>query len=343
LRSPRGALTLATMLPTVKDQRLQRRLVRRFEGRRAAPVRPGAGASVRSRVSRNFDLYLFLAPTVLYFLIFHYGPMYGVLIAFKDFIPSKGILRSPWVGWEHFERFFRSYQFWTLLGNTLILSLYNLAICFPLPVAFALLLNHVRSRGFKKIVQTVTYAPHFISVVVLVSLLFVFCSPRIGLVNIALRALGGKSVFFLSDPAWFRHLYVISSAWQTTGWSSIVYLAALTGISPDLYESAAIDGAGRMQKTWHIDLPGILETLVVMLVLAVGNMMSLGFEKAFLMQTSTNIDTSEIIPTYVYKVGLIDLQYGFSTAVGLFNNVINLVLLILSNQLTRRLNGTGLW
>lgn len=293
-------------------------------------------------VLRNWVLYLFLLPTLIYFLIFHYGPMYGVVIAFKNFSPVKGILGSPWVGLKHFFRLFNSYQFWPLMKSTLLLGIENLLITFPIPIVFALMLNQVREKKLKKIVQTVTYAPHFISVVVLVSILNIFCSPTNGLINILVRAFGGDTIMFLAEPRWFRTLYIISEVWQNTGWSSIIYLAALTGINVELYEAADMDGASRLRKIWHIDLPGIRETVVVMLIMAVGRFMSLGFEKAFLMQSATNIDASEIIATYVYKVGLVDAQYSFSTAVGLFNNIINIVLIILSNWAAKKATGSGI-
>ena len=295
------------------------------------------------RILRNYELYLFFAPTLVYFLVFHYGPMYGVQIAFKDFIASRGILRSPWVGLEHFERLFNSFQFWALLRNTLVLSVYQLAATFPIPIVLALMLNHLPSDRFKRLVQTVTYAPHFISIVVLVGMLHAFLSPRSGIVNHAIRLAGSEPVMFMARAGWFRHVYVWSTVWQQSGWATIVYLAALAGISQDLHEAAIVDGATKLQRILHIDLPGIMPTATILLILNVGRLMQLGFEKAFLMQSPLNLETSEIIQTYVYKVGLLGAQYSFSAAVGLFNSAINLVLLLSVNRLARSAGQTALW
>jgi putative aldouronate transport system permease protein len=294
-------------------------------------------------ILRNYELYLFLLPTALYFAIFHYGPMYGVQIAFREFNAIGGITGSPWVGLEHFQRFVRSFQFVNLLRNTLFLSLYQLAASFPIPILLALLLNHVRRARFKRLVQTVTYAPHFISVVVLVGMLHVFLSPSSGLVNHAIRALGGEPIMFMARARWFRHVYVWSTVWQHSGWATIIYLAALAAIPPDLHEAAIVDGATIFQRIRHVDIPGIMPTVVILLILNVGRLMQLGFEKAFLMQSPLNLETSEIIQTYVYKVGLLGAQYSFSAAVGLFNAVINLVLLLTVNRLAKSLGQSGLF
>lgn len=291
----------------------------------------------------NYELYLFLLPTVVYFLIFHYGPMYGIQIAFKNFIAVEGIWGSPWVGIDHFQRFFNSFQFWTLLRNTLGLSVYGLAAGFPIPIILALLLNQLSSKKYKKIVQTVTYAPHFISTVVLVGTMFVFLSPRNGLVNHIIELFGGEPVFFMARPEWFQTLYVFSGIWQNAGWGTIIYLASLSGISPDLHEAAIMDGAGRIQRIWHIDLPGIMPTAVIILILNLGRIMGVGFEKAYLMQTALNLDSSEIIATYVYKVGLLNAQFSFSAAVGLFNAVVNLILLVSVNKIAKTIGETSLW
>jgi ABC-type polysaccharide transport system, permease component len=301
--------------------------------------------STRAQASfwRNWQLYLFLLPALVYFAVFRYAPMVGLQIAFKDYAASLGFWGSPWVGLEHFRRFFSSAEFLRLLSNTIVLSLYQLAVMFPLPILLALMINQLKSQRFRRVVQTVIYAPHFISTVTLVGILFVFLSPRNGMVNSLIVALGGKSIFFLGDPLWFRHLYVISSAWQDAGWGTIVYLAALTSISPELHEAAIIDGASKLQRIKHIDLPGIMPTAVIMLILNLGNLMSIGFEKSFLMQTSLNISRSEIISTYVYKVGLLGAQFSFATAVGLFNSAINLVLILTVNKITKRLGEVSLF
>jgi putative aldouronate transport system permease protein len=292
---------------------------------------------------RNYDLYFLLAPVLVYFLIFHYGPMYGVQIAFKDYSATDGIWGSPWVGFKHFLRFFNSFQFWTLIRNTLYLSLYSTLAGFPAPIILAILLNYLRSKKYKKLIQTVTYAPHFISTVVLIGMMYVFLAPTSGAVNTVLAGLGLESINFMARPEWFRDLYVFSGIWQRAGFGAIIYLSALTSIDPELHESAVIDGANRLKRIWYIDLPGILPTVVILLILDLGRIMSVGFEKAFLMQTALNLTTSEIIPTYVYKVGLLNAQYSFSTAVGLFNAVVNLTLLIAVDRLAKRLANTSLW
>ncbi|UUZ85259.1 ABC transporter permease subunit [Paenibacillus sp. P26] len=295
------------------------------------------------KILQNYELYLFLLPTILYFLVFHYIPMYGVQIAFKNFIAVKGFTGSPWVGFEHFERFFESYQFVTVLRNTLGISLYELAVAFPAPILLALLLNQVTSERFKKIVQTVTYAPHFISVVVVVGMLYLFLSPKHGLVNQILPALGVQPVFFMASPDWFKTIFVFSGIWQNLGWSAIIYLAALSGVNPDLHEAAVVDGATKLQRIRHIDLPAILPTIVILLILNVGSLMSVGFEKVYLMQNQLNIDASEIIQTYVYKAGLLNAQFSYSAAIGLFNSVVNFILLVAVNQMARRTKQASLW
>ncbi|WP_238392672.1 ABC transporter permease [Paenibacillus antri] len=295
------------------------------------------------KVAASYELYLFLLPTLLYFIVFHYIPMYGVQIAFKRFIAAEGIAGSPWAGLEHFERFFQSFQFWTLLRNTLGLSLYELLIAFPAPIALALLINQLASERFKKFVQTVTYAPHFISVVVIVGMLNLFLSPRNGLVNQIIGMFGGTSVFFMADPDWFKTIFVFSGVWQNAGWSTIIYLAALTAVNPELHEAAVVDGASKWQRVRHIDLPGIAPTVVILLILTVGSFMTVGYEKVYLMQNQLNIDSSEIIQTYVYKVGLLDAQYSYSAAIGLFNSAINFALLVAVNGWARRMKQASLW
>nr|WP_246321048.1 ABC transporter permease subunit [Paenibacillus germinis] len=295
------------------------------------------------RIHKTYELYLFLLPTITYFLIFHYGPMYGLQIAFKDFMAVKGIWGSPWVGMEHFERFFNSPQFTIVLKNTLFLNLYELAVSFPVPIIMALLLNQIQHTRFKKWVQTVTYAPHFISSVVIVGMLLAFLSPRTGLVNELIRFFGGEPIYFMARPEWFKSIFVFSGVWQNAGWSMIIYLAALTSVSPDLHEAAIVDGANKYQRIWHIDLPSIMPTIMILLILNIGNFMTVGFEKVYLMQNNLNLDASEVIQTYVYKSGLLNAQYGYSAAVGLFNAVINFILLISVNALAKRLKQASLW
>ncbi|MDQ0976035.1 putative aldouronate transport system permease protein [Neobacillus niacini] len=294
------------------------------------------------KIFSNYQLYLFLLPALIYFIVFHYLPMYGILIAFKDFVATKGIMGSPWVGFKHFERFFESFQFWTLIKNTLGLSVVQLIVGFPLPIFLALMLNQIRSEKYKRFVQTVVYAPHFISVVVLAGMIFVFFSNN-GLINNIILLFGGDPISFMAKPEWFKPLYIASGVWQETGWAAIIYLAALAGVSPELHEAAVMDGANKWQRIFHVDIPAIMPTAVILLILSVGGIMNIGFEKAYLLQTPMNQPSAEIIPTYVYKMGLQQAQYSFAAAVGLFNAVINLILLIAVNKFAKKLSGTGLW
>ncbi len=297
----------------------------------------------KRRILKNYDLYLLFIPTLAYFLIFHYGPMYGLQIAFKDFISIKGITESPWVGFKHFERFFNSYQAWPVIRNTLILSFYNLLAGFPAPIILALLLNQTNNRYFKKLVQNITYAPHFISIVVIVGMMRIFLSPSTGLVNEIIDFFGGERVFFLANVDYFKHLFVLSAIWQNTGYSAIIYLATLSSINISLYEASIADGASKIQRIWYIDIPGILPTAAILLILQAGRVMQLGFQKAFLMQNPLNLEASEIISTYVYKTGLLAAQYSFSTAVEFFKSVVNLALVLTVNYISKALRQSTLW
>ena len=301
--------------------------------------RAGWGAYLK----RNWELYLFVVPALIYLLLYCYYPMYGVQIAFKNFRVTKGITGSEWVGLEHFRKFFSNPSCRALIKNTLVISLYSLVVGFPLPIIFALTLNEVAPGRYKKLVQTVSYAPHFISTVVLVGMLNVFFSPRSGFVNTILGWFGSQPVFFLGDPKWFKHMYVWSGVWQSTGWGSIIYLAALAGVSPELHEAAIIDGANKLQRIWNIDIPTIMPTMVILLVMNFGSIMNVGYEKVFLMQNDLNMSASEIISTYTYKIGLQGAQYSYSTAIGLFNNIINFVMLVVVNRVARGLSGSSLW
>ena len=294
-------------------------------------------------VKKHWELYLLLLPTMVYILIFLYAPMGGVLIAFKDYSPSRGIFGSPWAGFKYFKRFFESYVFWDILYNTISLSIFNLVANFPIPIIFALLLNNLVSKKYKRFVQTVSYAPHFISMVVLVGMLSVFLSPQSGILNIIIRIFGGDPVYFMGRAELFQPIYVWSGVWQNTGRAAIIYIAALAGISPDLHEAAIVDGATKFQRTIYIDIPGLMPTAVIMLLLNLGQIMNIGFEKAFLMQNNLNIVRSEIISTYVYKLGLLGAQFSFATAVGLFNSVIGFVLVIVVNTIARKVGDTSLW
>lgn len=295
---------------------------------------------------RYGGLLVLLIPALVYAAIFMYRPMVGILLAFKDYKPALGILGSPWAahhGFKYFLQFFGTYNCFTVIWNTISISLYALIAGFPIPILFALLLNQLRHGRYKKVVQTVTYAPHFVSTVVLVGIVRIVCAPSGGLVNLAIEALGGNKIMFLTDPDWFRHLYVWSGIWQNTGWDSIIYLAALSSVSPELHEAAIVDGATKIQRVRYIDFPSILPTAVTLLILNTGSIMSVGFEKAYLMQTALNLETSEVLSTYVYKIGLINGQFSLSTAVGLFNSMVNLIMLSIVNFISKHVSETSLW
>jgi len=307
---------------------------------------PPSGKAGRDRTLRlmrdNYELYLFLLPAAALIFCFHYIPMYGVQIAFKNFSAAKGIWGSPWVGFQQFQRFFNTYQSRVVITNTLILSFYNLVMGFPLPIILALLINSIGSKGYKKALQTITYLPHFISTVVLVSMITIFLSPT-GLSGQLNRIVGLEPRNILGIPEAFRHAYVWSGVWQGMGWSSIIYLAALSAVDPALYEAATMDGASKVQKILRIDLPCIAPTIIIQLILRTGHILGVGFEKAYLMQNSLNLSQSEVIATYVYKVGIQSSQYSFSAAVGLFNNIINFAILLMVNRISRKVSETSLW
>ena len=294
-------------------------------------------------ISKNIDLYLLITPVIIYYFIFHYIPIYGVQIAFKNFIPTLGIWSSPWVGFMHFERFFRSYFFWRLITNTLGISFYSLLVGFPIPIILALAMNDVKNKRFKKTVQTVTYIPHFISTVVIVGMIIPFLSPQNGIVNEIIKLFGGSPVPFMTEGKWFKSIYVISTIWQEAGWGSIIYMAALAGINEELYEAAIIDGASKVKRLWHITLPLLIPTITIMLILRMGRIMNVGFEKILLMQNPLTMDSSDIIKTYVYRAGLLNAQYSFSSAIDLFNSLINAAFLFVFNQLSRKISETSLW
>lgn len=295
-------------------------------------------------IRRNYSLLLFLLPAVLFIAIFCYAPMYGVLMSFQNYSPSKGILHSPWVGLKWFEKFFNLPRFWQIVRNTLVISLYSLLVGFPLPVILALMINSVKNTRFKKISQTITYMPHFISTVVLVGMLSSFLSPSSGFLAKLIAALGGpENYYFFGKASAFPHLYVWSDVWQNIGWNSIIYLAALSAVDQELHEAAMVDGASKFKRILHIDLPSIIPTMVILLIMQAGNIMSVGYEKVYLMQNDLNVTTSEVISTYVYKIGLLNQQYSYSAAIGLFNNLVNFVLLIAVNKLAGKISGSSLW
>ncbi len=295
-----------------------------------------------NKARRDWELYLLLLLPLTYMILFKYVPMYGVTIAFKDFNPAQGIWGSEWVGLKYFQQFFDSPYFSQTIINTVMLSLYTLALTFPVPILFALALNELKQGMFRKSAQLITYAPHFISTVVVVSMLLMFLHNR-GPVNQLLTGLGLEPIDFMALPQLFKTLFVSSEVWQSMGYSSIIYLAALSGIDPQLHEAAKIDGASRLRRIWHINLPGIVPTVTILLVLNLGQVMNLGFEKVYLMQNPINLGASEIISTMVYKVGLIGGDFSYSAAVGLFNNVINLIIIVIANYSAKRITSNSLW
>ncbi len=313
--------------------------------------RGGAGARGErwkkrfAREMRRYQLYILIILPLAYLFIFHYGAMYGVLIAFKDFNPAKGILGSDWAGFKHFERFFGAYNFGRILKNTLTLSVYSLIAGFPIPILLALCIHSCTHTGFKKTVQMATYAPYFLSITVVVSMLNQFLAEKTGVVNTVIAMITGERISFLTKAAYFPHLYVWSGVWQTMGYSSIIYIAALAGIDPTLHEAATVDGANKFQRAWHVDLPGIMPTATILLILNLGHIMSVGFEKVYLMQNTMNISTSQIISTYIYQqsIGSEIPNFSYSTAVGLFNSAVNFILLIFFNTLANRINDSGLF
>lgn len=297
---------------------------------------------LKKQWSKNKYVYIMAIPVIIYYLLFYYEPMYGALIAFKNFSPANGILDSPWAGFKHFEMFFTSYYFERLIKNTLLINLYGVVFSFPAPILLALLLNEVRSNRYKSLVQTVSYLPHFISLVVIVGMVLEFTSKQ-GLVNDMIAILGMERVSFMTKPQWFRSIYIISDIWQGIGWGSIIYLAALSNIDPQLYEASKIDGAGRWKQVLHITLPGLAPTVIILLILRIGSMMSVGHEKIILMYNPSIYDTADVISTFVYRKGIQEMSYSYSTAVGLFNSIINFLLIILANFISRKTSETSLW
>ncbi len=292
---------------------------------------------------RNWALYCFLIPAVVIVFLFHYLPLFGLQIAFRDYTPAGGFMGSTWVGLKHFERFFNSPKFWPVILNTVKTSVCTLLFTFPLPIVFAVFLNQLQNLRYKKFVQTVTYMPYFISTVVLIGMINIFFSPSSGLVNGIIRLFGGEPIAFLNNPGFFLPAYIGSAIWQQTGWSAIIYLAALTSVPPELHEAAIVDGASKMKRILTIDIPYIMPTIVIQLILLVGNVMNVGFEKIFLMQNPLNLEVTEVISTYVYKMGILNYQYSFSTAVNLFNSVINLFLLLTVNRICKKISDTSLF
>ena len=308
-------------------------------------VRTGAKGNLWRRIARNWGLYLLLLPALTLLICFTYKPMYGVLIAFKEYKPVKGILGSAWADpwYKYFKKFFDSFQFKTTIRNTLVITLYSMLVMFPLPIVLALGVNQLKNRTYRKIFQTVTYMPHFISTVVMVGLLTLLLSPGSGLLGAICGMLGIEAPNFLGQPSAFKHLYVWSDVWQHVGWDSIIYIAALSSVDPSLYKAATVDGATNLQKIKYVDIPMLVPTAVIMLIMRFGSLMSLGFEKVYLMQNDLNLTASEVISTYVYKIGIINVQYSYSAAINLFSTVINFILLVLVNQISKKVSDNSLW
>lgn len=315
----------------------------KIKGRMTREEKRAHRQKLYKRIWANRALYAFMLPMLIFFAVFYFSPLWGLQIAFKDFKPGLGIWQSPWVGLKHIEKFVTSYHFESLLKNTLTLSLYSLVVNFPIAIIMALVIQYIPSLRFKKLTQVATYAPHFISTVVLSGMLFVFLAPSSGIVNKVIEALGGQAFDFMGSAAAFPHLYVWSGVWQNVGWKSITYIAALTSVPPELHEAAIMDGASKLQRVRYIDFPSILPTAVILLIMDCGRIMSLGYEKILLMQTSSNLAASQTISTYVYEVGIAGSQFSYSAAIGLFNNVINCILLLLVNRVAKKLSGNSLW
>lgn len=322
------------------DAAAQQRIDYSFSER---PLIARSPATMRRYLRKNYHYYLLLILPLLYFVVFKYIPMYGVLLAFRRFTPGGSIIGSEWVGLRYFEFFISDPSFWKVVRNTVLLSTLNLIFGFPIPIVFALLLNEVAATWWKRIVQTISYLPRFLSTVVVVGMINQILSPSGGVVNNVIQALGGDPVFFMAEPEWFRTIYITSDIWQYMGWSAIIYLAALSTIDPQLYDSSHIDGASRFQQTWHITLPGIAPTIIIILILRIGDLLSVGFEKVLLMYNPLTYETADVISTFVYRIGIVQNSYSYATAVGLFNGVVALIMIWIANRLARRFSQTSLW
>ncbi len=309
--------------------------------------KPSAAPTLRSVIVKDYRqnkyLYFMVLPVLAFYLLFHYAPMYGAIIAFKNYTPMKGILGSEWVGLAHFQNFFSSYYFWRIFKNTLLISLYSLCFEFPMPILLALLLNEVKNKTFKKTAQSIAYMPYFISMIVICGMIKDFTNSGGFLNTLAMTYFGGDGQAMLQKPELFRTIYVLSEIWQRIGWESIIYMAALTGIDQEQYEAARIDGASRLQQIWRITLPGILPVIVIMFILRMGNLLNVGFEKIILLYNSVTYETADVISSFVYRKGLLEFNWSYSSAVGLFNSVLNLVLLIVANRISKKVTENSLW
>ncbi|SDD90422.1 putative aldouronate transport system permease protein [Paenibacillus sp. UNCCL117] len=306
-------------------------------------MRPRLPSGVWTHMRTNVSLYLILLPGLLYYAVFHYIPMYGITIAFKEYDVFGGINGSEWIGLQHFRELFASEAFGVVLRNSMLISLYKIAFNFPVPIVLAVLLNEVRKMAFKRTIQTIVYMPYFLSWVVIAGLVINFLSPSSGVVNMLLKSAGFETINFLADKAYFRSIIVLSDLWHGMGWNTIIFLAALTGVDPQLYEAAKMDGAGRLRQMFHITLPGIRSTIVVLLLMKIGHMMDNGFEQMFLLSNPLVYEVGDVFETYVYRMGLIEARYDYSTAVGLFKSCVGLVLLLLANTMARRFGERGIF
>lgn len=300
------------------------------------------GKKLLMNIKQHPWFYVMIIPAIAYFIVFHYAPMYGVIIAFQDYKPFKGILGSQWVGFKHFTGFITGPFFWRLIRNTLSINIGMLLFGFPLPILFALLLNECRSVGFKRVVQTITYMPHFVSSVVVCGLMVIFCRSD-GILTYVLKFIGFPENNLLTYKQYFQGLYIGMNIWQELGWDSIIYFAALTSIDVSLYEAARVDGAGRWRQMWHITLPGIAPTVVILLILRIGNLMSLGWDRIYLLYNDMVMETADVISTYVYRTGMLQVQYSYATAVGLMNSIVNIILLFSANFISRKVSDSSLW
>lgn len=304
---------------------------------------PSRKNSLLKQYIKNRYLFYMLIPVLIFYIVFHYGPMYGIVIAFKDFYPLRGILESPWVGLKHFREVFGGLFFWDVFRNTVIISTYKLIFGFPAPIILALLINEIRRMGFKKTIQTITYLPHFISWVVLAGMFIEFLSPTRGPINVILQSMGQKPIYFLGDPKLFRGVLVSTSIWKEVGWGTIIYLAAMSGVDPELYDVADLDGAGRFQKMWNITLPSILPVIVIMLIFSAGSIINDDFDQIFNLLNSSVMQVGDVISTYVYREGLTKMNYSYATAVGLFKNIIAFALVLLTNSIARKTSEYSIW
>ncbi len=300
-------------------------------------------AATWKHMKRDRQLLLLFIPCILFYLIFRYGPLYGLIISFKDYSVFQGIVESPWVGFKHFEKFFASPDFWQLFGNTLALGFFSLIFGFPFPIILAIMLNEVRVAAFKKTIQTLSYLPAFLSVVIISSMIIDFLSPSNGIINRVIAWLGFEKIYFLVEAEWFRPIYVISDIWAGIGYEAIVFLAAIAGISPTLYEAARVDGANRWQTMRHITLPGLMPTIIIMFILKTGSMIRVGYEKVLLLYNPTTYDVADVFSTFVYRKGLLEANYSYAAAVGMFEAVVAMIMLLGANLISRRMGGGGLW